>query len=94
MRAKGIFISTILVIDTFFVSYAVGFNSRQVLVVDPTLAPLTPPPAAGGKAAGRGDDAAAVPAGKKKEPGAAPSAGKKKEQAPAKNSTTADGSRK
>ncbi len=40
MKAKGIFISTLLVIDTFFVSYAVGFQSRHVLIVNPKLPPV------------------------------------------------------
>jgi hypothetical protein len=40
VKAKGIFISTLLVIDTFFVSYAVGFNIHPVLVVDPSLPPV------------------------------------------------------
>lgn len=51
MNAKSKFMSTLLVIDTFFVSYAVGFNSRHVLVVDPKLPPyvkLTPAPAESG----------------------------------------------
>jgi hypothetical protein len=42
MKGKGIFISTLLVIDTFLVSYFVGFNSRHVPVVDPSLPPLAP----------------------------------------------------
>jgi hypothetical protein len=37
VNAKGKVISTLLVIDTFFVSYAAGFNSRHVLMVDPNL---------------------------------------------------------
>ncbi len=37
MNVKGKIISTLLVIDTFFVSYAAGFNSRHVLIVDPAL---------------------------------------------------------
>lgn len=45
MKAKGIFISTLLVIDTFFVGFTYGFNSREVLIVDPSLPPL-PAPAA------------------------------------------------
>lgn len=54
MKAKGIFISTLLVIDTFFVSYAVGFQSRHVLIINPKLPPVVqkkveakpiPPPA-------------------------------------------------
>lgn len=40
MKAKGIFISVLLVIDTFFVSYAAGFHSRHVLVVNPKLPPV------------------------------------------------------
>ena len=37
MKAKGIFISTLLVVDTFLMSYAAGFHSRHVLVVNPKL---------------------------------------------------------
>jgi hypothetical protein len=45
VKAKGIFISTLLVIDTFFISYAVGFNIHPVLIVDPSLPPVvTKPP--------------------------------------------------
>ncbi len=40
MKAKGKFISCLLVVDTFFVAYAYGFHSRQVLVVDPKLPPV------------------------------------------------------
>ena len=40
MKAKGKFISFLLIVDTFFVAYAYGFHSRQVLVVDPKLSPL------------------------------------------------------
>ena len=40
MKAKGIFISAILITDAFLVSYAVGFNSRHVLVVDPSMKPV------------------------------------------------------
>ena len=40
MKAKGKFISFLLVVDTFFVAYAYGFHSRQVLVVDPKLPPV------------------------------------------------------
>lgn len=43
MKAEGIFISTLLVIDTFLVSFYFGFNSRHVLVVDPSLPPLVKP---------------------------------------------------
>ena len=42
MKAKGKFISTLLIIDTFFVSFAFGFNSKHVLVIDPNLPPLVP----------------------------------------------------
>ncbi|MDP3508659.1 MAG: hypothetical protein Q8T09_11755 [Candidatus Melainabacteria bacterium] len=42
MKAKGKFISFLLVVDTFFVAYAYGFHSRQVLVVDPKLPPVVP----------------------------------------------------
>lgn len=40
MKAKGIFISTLLVADTFLVAYYVGFNSRSVAVVNHSLAPI------------------------------------------------------
>ncbi|MBC7996303.1 MAG: hypothetical protein IAF58_00055 [Leptolyngbya sp.] len=40
MKAKGRFISLLLVVDTFFVSYAFGFHSRHVLIVDPKLPPV------------------------------------------------------
>lgn len=43
MKGMGQFISALLVVDTFFVSYAVGFNSRRVLVVDPSLPPIVQP---------------------------------------------------
>jgi hypothetical protein len=42
VKAKGKFISTLLVMDTFFISFAAGFNSRHVLVVDPSLPPVPP----------------------------------------------------
>ena len=42
MKAKGRFISFLLVLDTFFVAYAYGFHSHPVLVVDPKLPPLVP----------------------------------------------------
>lgn len=45
MKARGLFISTLLVIDTFLASFAVGFNSRHVLVVDPSLKEVVAPPA-------------------------------------------------
>jgi regulatory protein YycI of two-component signal transduction system YycFG len=43
MKSKGIFISAILIVDTFLVSYAIGFNSRHVAVVDPTMKPVAAP---------------------------------------------------
>jgi hypothetical protein len=43
VKTKGLFISVLLVIDTFLVSYAAGFNSNSVLVVDPTLPPYKAP---------------------------------------------------
>ncbi|MBI4533304.1 MAG: S-layer homology domain-containing protein, partial [Candidatus Melainabacteria bacterium] len=41
-KPSTIFVSVLLVLDSFFVAYAVGLNSRHVLVVDPALAPKTP----------------------------------------------------
>ena len=43
MNFMGKFIATLIIIDTFLVSYAVGFNSRNVLIED--LAIKAPPPA-------------------------------------------------
>ena len=40
MKPAGMFVSSILVIDTFLVSFYLGFNSRHVLVVDPSLKPV------------------------------------------------------
>jgi len=40
MKAKGRFISFLLVVDTFFAAYAYGFHCRHVLVVDSKMAPL------------------------------------------------------
>jgi hypothetical protein len=56
VRAKFIFISVVMTMDSFFFGYAAGFNSRHVLIVDPKLPRLivhkpeakkskTPPPA-------------------------------------------------
>ncbi len=42
MKMKGRFICLLLVVDTFFVSYAIGFNSRSVLIVDPSLPAFKP----------------------------------------------------
>jgi hypothetical protein len=42
VKAKGKLVSALLVIDTFFISFALGFNSRSVLVVDPSLPPVKP----------------------------------------------------
>jgi len=38
-KPSSIFISVLLVLDSFFVAYAVGLNSRHVLVVDASLGP-------------------------------------------------------
>lgn len=45
MKAKGRFISTLIVINAFFMGYAYGLNSRHVLAVDPSLPPLALKPA-------------------------------------------------
>ncbi len=37
MKAQGMFFTTLFAIDVFFVGFFVGFNSRHVMVVDPTL---------------------------------------------------------
>lgn len=37
MNFMGKFIATLIIIDTFLVSYAVGFNSRQVLIEDASI---------------------------------------------------------
>lgn len=42
-KPSSIFIAILLVADTFFLSYAVGLNSRHVLVVDYSLGKGSPP---------------------------------------------------
>ncbi len=42
MKTSGLFFCAVLLVDTLFISYWVGFNSRHVLIVDPTLPPLKP----------------------------------------------------
>lgn len=42
MKAKGRFISALLVVDAFLIAFAYGFNSRSVAVVDPSLPPVKP----------------------------------------------------
>lgn len=42
-KISSLFICSLLVVDTFFVSYAVGLNSRTVKIVDPSLAPKAKP---------------------------------------------------
>lgn len=37
------FISALLIVDAFFVSYYLGFHSRSVPVIDPSLPPLAKP---------------------------------------------------
>lgn len=66
MKATGIFISTLLVIDAFLGGYAAGFNSgsRKIYVIDPELSPLVqeskPAPTSDPK-----EEAKAAKAGKK-----------------------------
>lgn len=38
----GMFISTLVVIDTFFVSYYLGMHSRSVPVIDNSMKPVVP----------------------------------------------------
>ena len=40
MSGFGKFIGFLLIVDSFFVCYYLGFNSRHVLVVDPTMQPV------------------------------------------------------
>ncbi|HEY9791012.1 MAG TPA: hypothetical protein V6D22_11470 [Candidatus Obscuribacterales bacterium] len=40
MKAATVFVSAVVIVDTFLLSYAVGFNSRHVLVIDPNLPPV------------------------------------------------------
>jgi len=42
VKARGIFITTLLSINAFLGGFAYGFNSRQVLVIDPSLPPVVP----------------------------------------------------
>ena len=44
MNFMAKFIATLIIIDTFLVSYALGFNSRHVLIEDPSI--KAAPPAA------------------------------------------------
>ncbi len=41
MRAKFYAITLICAVDAFFVCFAIGFNSKQALVEDPSLPPIT-----------------------------------------------------
>jgi hypothetical protein len=43
MRAKFVFVSTILTMNALFIGYAVGFNSRKVLIIDKSLPPYVNP---------------------------------------------------
>lgn len=43
MKAAGMFISTLLIVDAFFVSYYLGFHSRSVPVIDQSLPPQAKP---------------------------------------------------
>ncbi|MBS1990507.1 MAG: hypothetical protein JSS83_08320 [Cyanobacteria bacterium SZAS LIN-3] len=67
MNGMAKFIAGLIVIDTFFVSFAVGFNSKHVLVVDPSLPAYVPPVV---KPAVKGEPALVEP------PAAAPAAAK------------------
>ena len=40
MKAKGKFITALMMLNAVFGGYALGFNSRHVDVIDPTLPPL------------------------------------------------------
>jgi hypothetical protein len=42
-KPTSLLISALLVLDSFFVSYALGLNSRHVLVIDPALVHATAP---------------------------------------------------
>lgn len=53
MKAKGLFISTLLVLDTFLVSYYAGVHGRTVKVIDPMLPALPVVPPAGSEKARR-----------------------------------------
>lgn len=54
MKARGMFISTLLVIDTFLGAFCYGFNTSAILVIDPKL-PAVLPPAPVGPPAGISD---------------------------------------
>lgn len=43
MKAMGMFVSSLIVIDAFLISYYVGLHSRTVNVVDPSMKPVQPP---------------------------------------------------
>lgn len=43
MKPAGMFVSALLIVDTFLVSYYIGFHSRTVSVVDPNLKPVEKP---------------------------------------------------
>lgn len=64
MKARGMFISTLLVIDTFLGAFCYGFNTSAILVIDPKL-PAVVPPAPAAPPAGisdRNEDKAKRPA--------------------------------
>lgn len=42
MKAKGQFISFLLIVDTALGGFTYGFNSRHCLVIDPSLPPVKP----------------------------------------------------
>jgi hypothetical protein len=43
MKAKGRFISFLLIVDTALGGFTYGFNSRHCLIIDPNLPPVKPP---------------------------------------------------
>ena len=51
-RLLNFFIVLLLAVDSFFICYAIGLNSRQALVVDPAMQPATFKPTVGQDQAG------------------------------------------
>ncbi len=66
MQLKAKIAATILIVDTFLLSFAYGFKSRHVLIVDPTL-PQYVAPKVEEKPAAKIKDSAAVADSKSKE---------------------------
>ncbi|MEZ4491045.1 MAG: hypothetical protein R3C24_11575 [Cyanobacteriota/Melainabacteria group bacterium] len=79
MKAKGIFISTLIVIDTFLGAYFYGVHSRTIKVIDPALPAVDQkPPAAEEKKVDNTPTPAPAPAAVKEK---APAKAKEKEKA-------------